>query len=137
MHHWIQCRSSRLPPFFDCRFNTSPLPLSLHTPLSYLSISDEILHNSGGIDLGNGCNWAPTVDGVELTYATQHQVQAGKFNRVPVMLGTNTDEGSTFVLPCDANDEVFISFFLFFFLFFPSFFPFPPPSNLSKNQRIL
>ena len=63
------------------------------------------MHNSGGIDIGNGCTWAPTVDGVELKIATQHQVQAGNFNRVPVMLGTNSDEGSTFVLPCDATDQ--------------------------------
>ena len=39
------------------------------------------------------CAWAPTIDGVELAAPSQLLAQAGQFHRVPVMLGTNENEG--------------------------------------------
>jgi carboxylesterase type B len=44
------------------------------------------------------CDWSPVIDGVELTAHPAILAAAGQFNKgVPVLLGTNADEGSTFV----------------------------------------
>eukprot|EP00008_Paramoeba_atlantica_P008171 CAMPEP_0201476066 /NCGR_PEP_ID=MMETSP0151_2-20130828/1352_1 /ASSEMBLY_ACC=CAM_ASM_000257 /TAXON_ID=200890 /ORGANISM="Paramoeba atlantica, Strain 621/1 / CCAP 1560/9" /LENGTH=387 /DNA_ID=CAMNT_0047856343 /DNA_START=805 /DNA_END=1968 /DNA_ORIENTATION=+ len=69
--------------------------------------ADDILHHyeDGALDITSGCSWAPTIDGVELVVHPQFQVQSGHFNRVPVMLGSNVDEGSTFSIDCDSTDQ--------------------------------
>jgi para-nitrobenzyl esterase len=49
-------------------------------------------------DTGSVVNWAPTVDGVELTDLAEVLGAQGKFiKNVSVMLGTTTDEASTFI----------------------------------------
>ncbi|CAE8598548.1 unnamed protein product [Polarella glacialis] len=40
--------------------------------------------------------WAPTVDGVELTQHPWDLVRIGRVNKVPLILGTNTDDGASF-----------------------------------------
>ena len=44
----------------------------------------------------------PVVDGVVLPQAPLQAFQSGQFNRVPVILGTNHDEGTAFVWPIEA-----------------------------------
>ena len=39
----------------------------------------------------------PTVDGVELTTTPSESVEAGDFANVPIILGSNRDEGTMFV----------------------------------------
>jgi carboxylesterase type B len=47
---------------------------------------------------GNLCDWTPVIDGIELTAHPAVLAAAGKFNKgVPVLLGTNADEGTEFV----------------------------------------
>lgn len=41
--------------------------------------------------------WGPAIDGVALPAMPQHAVEAGTFNRVPVIMGTNRNEGSIFI----------------------------------------
>eukprot|EP00931_Biecheleriopsis_adriatica_P110805 TRINITY_DN85136_c0_g1_i1.p1 TRINITY_DN85136_c0_g1~~TRINITY_DN85136_c0_g1_i1.p1 ORF type:complete len:559 (-),score=58.07 TRINITY_DN85136_c0_g1_i1:11-1687(-) len=57
------------------------------------------------IDVGRCCShteghafipWAPTVDGVELDAHPWQLLRDGKVNKVPVLHGTNTDEGAMF-----------------------------------------
>ena len=43
-----------------------------------------------------GAVWGPVVDGVELPTLPIHALTAGTFNKVPVLLGTNHDEGNLF-----------------------------------------
>jgi len=40
--------------------------------------------------------WAPVIDGVSLTAHPHELVQSGQIHHVPVLLGTNRDEGTTF-----------------------------------------
>ena len=40
--------------------------------------------------------WAPVIDGVELTASPPDLLDAGKVARVPILIGTNRNEGSTF-----------------------------------------
>lgn len=41
--------------------------------------------------------WGPVIDGVEILDDPRKLAAAGKFNKVPVLLGTNMDEGTLFV----------------------------------------
>ena len=41
--------------------------------------------------------WTPIVDGIEIPDQPRYRYEQGSFNRVPVLLGTNRDEGWTFV----------------------------------------
>lgn len=41
--------------------------------------------------------WGPTIDGVEFTDTAENLAKKGQFNNVPVLLGTNEDEGTLFV----------------------------------------
>eukprot|EP00935_MAST-01C_sp_MAST-1C-sp1_P000706 g706.t1 len=52
-----------------------------------------------GVTSGDAfCTWGPVIDGVELTASPVELARSGKFNKgVPVLLGTNRDEGSAFV----------------------------------------
>ena len=50
----------------------------------------------GGVDL---IGWSPVVDGIELPDAPRRLLREGKVNHVPVLLGTNHDEGTEFVKP--------------------------------------
>eukprot|EP01059_Diplonema_ambulator_P015468 TRINITY_DN2660_c0_g2_i1.p1 TRINITY_DN2660_c0_g2~~TRINITY_DN2660_c0_g2_i1.p1 ORF type:complete len:659 (+),score=188.29 TRINITY_DN2660_c0_g2_i1:43-1977(+) len=47
-------------------------------------------------DLIDKCAWAPVIDGVELTDTPINLLKQGKVPKVPVIFGTNRDEGSTF-----------------------------------------
>ena len=57
--------------------------------------------------------WAPTVDGVELTDTPVALLERGQVAQVPMLFGTNRDEGSTFtgnqtgngVPPCGAVSD--------------------------------
>jgi len=57
-------------------------------------------------------SWSPVVDGVELTDTVLHLAKQGKIaNPVPVLGGTNRDEGTMFVpddIPKDLNASAFI-----------------------------
>ena len=55
---------------------------------------------------GPGDVWAPTIDGVNLTGQPGAQLLAGNFAKVPVMVGSNGDEGSVFLdaMPKDATE---------------------------------
>ncbi|CAE7560468.1 cryS, partial [Symbiodinium microadriaticum] len=51
-----------------------------------------------------GSPWAPVVDGVELTSHPWHALENGDICDVPILQGTNTDEGSLFTyMPKDAT----------------------------------
>ncbi|CAE8654246.1 unnamed protein product, partial [Polarella glacialis] len=67
------------------------------------------LRNLGAVELLRACKkilpgaagnpwlpWAPTVDGVELTEHPWDLARRGQVNKVPLLLGTNTDEGASF-----------------------------------------
>ena len=41
--------------------------------------------------------WGPAIDGAVLTDTPLRRVRAGAYNRVPVLMGTNKDEGSIFI----------------------------------------
>eukprot|EP00211_Chloroparvula_japonica_P001378 CAMPEP_0119119876 /NCGR_PEP_ID=MMETSP1310-20130426/1173_1 /TAXON_ID=464262 /ORGANISM="Genus nov. species nov., Strain RCC2339" /LENGTH=547 /DNA_ID=CAMNT_0007109333 /DNA_START=107 /DNA_END=1750 /DNA_ORIENTATION=+ len=71
--------------------------------------SQEILDNyqNGALSPYEACSWAPTIDGVELVGPLQYLAQSGQFNRVPVMLGTTADEGTTFVIDCNDDDAAY------------------------------
>jgi para-nitrobenzyl esterase len=43
-----------------------------------------------------GATWGPVVDGVELPVLPIHALEAGSFTKVPLLLGTNHDEGNLF-----------------------------------------
>lgn len=59
----------------------------------------ELLAASGvsGSMLKAGVRWAPIPDGITLTGSPTEQVQNGQLNRVPVIFGSNHDEGRFFV----------------------------------------
>jgi para-nitrobenzyl esterase len=58
-------------------------------------------HTSQGVV---SVDWAPTVDGVELTDLPENLAAAGKIHDVPTLLGTNMDEGTEFSkAPHDLN----------------------------------
>ena len=42
-------------------------------------------------------DWGPVIDGVELTRSPADLAAEGKLHDVPVLLGTNRDEGTMFV----------------------------------------
>ncbi len=69
-------------------------------------------------------SWSPVVDGVELTDTVLHMAKAGKVtNPVPVLGGTNRDEGTMFVpnsIPKDLNASAFI----------------PAVANFLKNESV-
>ena len=50
-----------------------------------------------GFFFGAGASWGPTIDGKVLPDQPMKMVQDGKANKVPVMLGTNQDEGTLFL----------------------------------------
>ena len=54
----------------------------------------------GGVNL---IDWSPVVDGVELTDVPLNLLRQGKVNQVPVLLGTNHDEGTEFVKPKESK----------------------------------
>ncbi|KAM0244371.1 hypothetical protein ACHAP5_006278 [Fusarium lateritium] len=44
----------------------------------------------------NGRTWAPVLDGDFFTDYTTNQLEDGRFNKVPILIGANTDEGTSF-----------------------------------------
>lgn len=47
---------------------------------------------------GDGVNWGPTIDGVNFTSQPEDAIKTGSFNKVPIVLGSNKDEGSIFLI---------------------------------------
>jgi len=74
-----------------------------------------------GIPMGHCCSnlagkpwipWAPTVDGVELHAHPWQLLKEGKLNKVPVLHGTNRDEGAGFEpLPQNVSVHEFVKSF--------------------------
>ena len=50
-----------------------------------------------GFFFGTGASWGPLVDGVVLPKQPMTLVKDGKWNKVPLLLGTNKDEGTLFI----------------------------------------
>ena len=50
-----------------------------------------------GFFFGAGASWGPTIDGKVLPDQPMKMVKDGKGNKVPVMIGTNQDEGTLFL----------------------------------------
>ena len=60
----------------------------------------KLVRDSGKIKGSPSCIWTPVVDGVELADYPHRLLAAGKYHAdVPVLLGTNADEGALFVAP--------------------------------------
>ena len=59
--------------------------------LSALPVSDALTATDGGV------SWGPNIDGVTLAKQPLDLVRAKTFNKVPVLLGTNQDEGTLLV----------------------------------------
>lgn len=58
-------------------------------------------------------DWAPTVDGVELTDLPENLAAAGKIYDVPTLLGSNYDEGTEFSqAPKDLNDTGYMPYLI-------------------------
>lgn len=55
------------------------------------------LKSASGMLSGDGANWFPSVDGVEVPDQPQKLLDAGKFAKVPTLIGTNKNEGTGFV----------------------------------------
>jgi para-nitrobenzyl esterase len=51
-----------------------------------------------GFIIGTGADWSPIVDGVTLTASPMSLVKAGTFAKVPLLIGTNHDEGTLFTM---------------------------------------
>jgi len=51
-----------------------------------------------GVIFGQGVSWGPIIDNALLPDQPLKRVEAGTFNKVPVLLGTNGDEGTLFVV---------------------------------------
>jgi para-nitrobenzyl esterase len=70
---------------------------------------DEILTalpQKTGVIGPSGAAWLPTVDGINLPDHPRALLASGAFNKMPVLLGTNQDEGSLFfVIGLSAKDD--------------------------------
>jgi len=51
-----------------------------------------------GVFFGTGASWSPVIDNKVLTKQPMTQVLSGTFNKVPLLLGSNKDEGSLFMM---------------------------------------
>jgi para-nitrobenzyl esterase len=51
---------------------------------------------STGLIAGNGATWFPYADGIDLPDQPEKLLEAGSFAKVPVILGTNKNEGTLF-----------------------------------------
>lgn len=58
----------------------------------------EALPAKSGVIFGAGVSWGLVVDGVVLSQQPEAAVEGGSWNKVPVLAGTNKDEGTLFVL---------------------------------------
>lgn len=56
------------------------------------------LPQSGDFLFGDGASWFPTVDGVNLPDTPGNLLADGKFDKIPVIVGSNANEGSLFLL---------------------------------------
>ena len=71
-----------------------------------LQLSAKALLRASEKIFGDGCGYAPVVDGVELTTHPWILMSSGDAADVPIMYGTNTDEGAIFtVFPHDGTAE--------------------------------
>jgi len=51
-----------------------------------------------GLIIGAGATWGPIVDGTDLPDLPMKRLQAGTFNKVPIMAGVTKDEGTIFLV---------------------------------------
>jgi len=58
---------------------------------------EAMLAVSSNLNSDAATNWAPVVDGVELTDTPENLASQGKIANVPVMVGTNLNEGTNFM----------------------------------------
>lgn len=69
------------------------------------AVNASVLHAHRPHCNGAEVNWSPTVDGVELMAEPRVLLAQGKAHDVPVIIGTNRDEGTIFIdFPMDGND---------------------------------
>jgi len=61
------------------------------------ALSMEELLSVSSVTGAYATNWAPTVDGVELTHSPEDLASQGKIANVPIMVGTNLNEGTNFM----------------------------------------
>jgi carboxylesterase type B len=74
------------------------LSLSPSLPLScFLSLSLSLSRSHAGRSCKQSIAWAPIVDGVEILAAPWVRAQAGHHAQVPIIIGTNRDEGASFI----------------------------------------
>ncbi len=71
------------------------------------SAEDVLDASRSGIIDHDMIDWAPVVDGVVLAEEPRVLLAAGRFHRVPVLLGTNKNEGTEFTSPSDMSPEQF------------------------------
>ena len=55
------------------------------------------LPNDPGLFFGDQASWGPVIDGLRLLEPSAITLDSGNFNQVPVLLGSNADEGTLFV----------------------------------------
>lgn len=59
--------------------------------------SSAVYNATGGESLGTGLTWNPNVSGIVMPQTTQTALAQGRFARVPLLQGSNHDEGRLFV----------------------------------------
>ena len=96
------------PDFIPCLLEQNTSTLLHLTDYSYSNSSAPLPYR----DTATTCQWAPPIDGVQLQAAPTVLLEAGKIAPVPILLGTNADEGTYFTggLPRDLREDDFRSF---------------------------
>jgi para-nitrobenzyl esterase len=99
-YHYSQVKYQQVLEYVGC--NSS----SVTAQLSCLEgVDANTLQSSEGHIMDGLLQWAPVIDGVELTDLPENLAAEGKFsNRVPVLMGTNRDEGTLFVPDAVSHD---------------------------------
>jgi carboxylesterase type B len=47
--------------------------------------------------------WQPVIDGIDVTNQILINIEKGNYNKVPIMIGTNNNEGVMFVYQVERN----------------------------------
>ncbi|KAA0157576.1 hypothetical protein FNF29_00152 [Cafeteria roenbergensis] len=121
-----EVKFARLASLLGCAPPPSPAPSPGAQPLSVeaVSASDAVLdclrrkNTSELLAAGSHTSqsqamvdWGPTIDGVDLTDFPEVLAAAGKIQDVPILLGSNADEGTAFSnAPKDLNASGFMPF---------------------------
>ena len=93
----------------DCLVSTDAEELLL----AYMAIPDGQCCGRMAVPGGNPeLPWAPTIDGVELTAHPWELLKQGKVNQVPMLLGSNLDDGARFCeVPHNLSTKDFLTLF--------------------------